>query len=165
MNIRSPGFRVLALALAGLNGLFVFLIWSRNEESERISPLVAPAAAPTKPSSPPIAAAMIEPLAAWDDILSRPLFFRDRSPWAPTAPAAMPAPSAPDAPLDAKLIGVVETPQKRTALFVTPTAPQGVWLSEGDSIGDWKVLRVTSTAATLGGRGDAVTLRLFPDEP
>lgn len=166
MNARSPFFRASVAALVGLNAIFAFLIWSFFDASTASRTAVPPLPAPAE--SAPAASSMVPPAspppAEVEDIASRPLFSRGRVGWTPPPPSVAHTPSPVAAALNAKVIGIVATPEVQTVFIVTPSVPEGTWVEDGEMIEGWKVVRVTPKSATLAKDGALTTFYLFPDE-
>lgn len=113
------------------------------------------------------AAPPARPTAAHGEILARPVFFKSRQPFVAPPPAPVPkpvSPPSPPVPADPGLVlgGImIDGPAKR-AYLVDKASSQGTWISEGDTIGGWKLDTIDAAGVTLQQGGRTVKLQLYP---
>lgn len=150
--IRSLSSGLLAAGCAALAGVIVL------ELSEDMS--LAPDVTAAAPSLPEVEEVLVEPFDPpppdlFTVISERPLFAASRRPFVPPAvaePAAGPV-EAPLEPLEAELVGVVLTGERRSALVHREgsAGPERFWV--GQSVDGWLVEEVGRRHAVLR-RGD-----------
>jgi type II secretory pathway component PulC len=132
---------LVASALTGGAIAFGWLAFAENE-----APFLKPAAQAT-----PLVVPKMPPRRATSDfeaIVKRPLFSETRRPSSPPEPAPTPIPSkqeAPAVPLAATLIGIVISPDTRTAVLRMGDG-KNVTVAEGESVDGWKLSQVMPEA-------------------
>jgi hypothetical protein len=101
-------------------------------------------------------------MAAFDEILNRPLFTPDRRPEKtpePEAPAEVPV-ETPVEPLNVRLEGVARVGASRIAVLRDLQSNQGLRLSEGMEYNGWKLERVEREKAVLTRDGQTQEILL-----
>jgi hypothetical protein len=143
---------VFDLLLAGCLLLAVLVFVELGPASDKPAPVAVadrePVAAPPQP----------HPRAKADDliatILARPLFSTTRRPSAAEA-----GDRAADAELsDTRLAGILTEPGRRLAIFI-PAGAKPMAVTEGDSVGGWRIDSITPLAVSLSGPGGSKTLQ------
>ncbi|ANW00406.1 hypothetical protein LMTR13_09745 [Bradyrhizobium icense] len=98
--------------------------------------------------------------AAFENIIQRPLFSRNRQVFVATEPTSAPPP--PVATLDSgiTLKGVFMSDGVAKAFLITTQSPVGVWVEVNGQIEGWRVAAVTPEQVVLEGQGEKLTVPL-----
>lgn len=144
MRIVFPRMQVFMIASALAGGSAAFG-WLASAEKE------TPFSKPEPPATPLVLPKMPPKRVAYDfeAIVKRPLFSETRRPSPPPELAPTPIPAKPEAsaaPLAATLIGIVISPDMRTAVLRMADG-KNVTVSEGDSVDGWKLSQVMPDVA------------------
>ena len=165
----APLIVIAAGALLIANaGLGVALWRGGIADSEPVEPAVADWAPPA--IQPDNVVSRRKPIEAYSQTLARPVFSKSRQPWSKPSPAPAPvamaaaAPAAADAQRenDFTLTGVAITAGSRQAFMMSKSRPEGLWVSEGEKLGDWTLASVTPTGAVLLSSERRLLLPLYP---
>jgi hypothetical protein len=162
------------LVIAGqfvLAGALLWLNWSYLQAPIDTSPVLPgsePAMAPLARPRDGDAPRLRTPAEGFTEMVSRPLFNRDRRPVVRRAPA----PEAPQASADMRLVGIVrQAGEPSRALIRFANEPAGKWIAEGEEINGWVLHTVHERAVVMESGGRLLELQLsFPqrrpaDEP
>jgi hypothetical protein len=150
---------MFALAVSCGSSAFAWFAFPEGDASlPQPAPRLAPPALPRMPS---------RTLASnFDAIARRPLFAQTRKPSPPPEAAPQPVPAKPEVPtipLAATLIGIVMSPDLRSAVLRMPNG-KNITVAEGDSVDGWKLSEVLPDAARF--KNVAATVELsFPVSP
>jgi hypothetical protein len=150
MTLLPPGWRltaVLVLGCAALGGLLALEWRERSAPGEEGVAVEAPQPGPAEVPATLPGGYTPPALAAFDEILERPLFAPDRRPPPLPAPAAPAAP--PPAPLRARLEGVAQTGDASVALVRDLSTNEWLRLSKGMQFKGWTVDAVEPDRALL----------------
>jgi hypothetical protein len=165
MRLLPAGWRLtgaLALCCIGLAGL---LAAQWQGYTLRGAAGIVDGKPPANPSGPlpPLPASLAPPaMAAFDEILNRPLFTPDRRPEKtpePEAPVEVPV-ETPVEPLNVRLEGVARVGASRIAVLRDLQSNQGLRLSEGMEYNGWKLERVEREKAVLTRDGQTQEILL-----
>lgn len=106
-----------------------------------------------------------QPLDAFQETVSRPLFWSSRRPQSPAETTPLVRTAAPVAPsvtpAELRLAGImVEGVWRRRALLVSPALAGGRWVEEGMEIEGWRLTRIEGAAVRIetGGRQQVLVL-------
>jgi type II secretory pathway component PulC len=103
--------------------------------------------------------------AKYEASIDRPLFFQTRRP-APAKPSQVSAPEQPEPPakpLNATLVGVAISPEKRMVVIKLATG-KNVTLAEGEALDGWQLTRVKPELAEFHNKTATAELT-FPFRP
>lgn len=164
---RRSALMLASLAVAAL--AFVnFHVWTTEIE---IAPITPPPAAGGEAQFPPalgltVASLKLQPLAAYRETTARALFNATRRPMPGAIETIATTPDRPaPSPEGFRVLGVVkEEAGPARALIVTPDAPHGTWLEEGQEVGGWRLAEIGEAAVTItsGGRRHRLALYATP---
>lgn len=152
--------RVVLCAVVAALGLVNWWVM----ELEPQPPLAGPGRARVDSPAAPLSSSRPvdhRPLSDFEEIVRRPLFTANRSPFVPpesTQTVARPGLRPPDI----RLVGVAIDASKKQALLRTPQQPQGRWVEEGDSIDGWLLRGVRDDAVIVASGQQTYELRLYP---
>jgi hypothetical protein len=104
---------------------------------------------------------------SYDQILSRPIFFKSREPFIPPPPEATTSQAkATSAPVfvDPGLVlgGIMISRTNRQAYLFQKSKPDGSWIREGEDFLGWKLEFLDQGNARLQKDGHTIDLRLYP---
>ena len=149
---------VLVLCCAGLAGLLAAQ-WRGQAPPLATGTVDAePLAGPGAPAGPLPARYQPPALAAFDEILERPLFIPDRRPEKPPEPAAPPPPPA--ELLNVRLEGIARVGESRIAVLRDLQTNQGLRISQGMEYQGWKLETLDRDKAVLTRNGQVQELKL-----
>jgi hypothetical protein len=167
----SPLAMVVLLILAGLNVLaiaWLMEVWPASDAIE-----VAPAPwAPGKIAAAETGLPAQKNRNVYPATLTRPIFFKDRRPYAapPPPPPPPPAPvvvAPPPPPVVTdpgfKLAGIAITDERKLAFLTLPSEGAGNWVSEGEEIAGWQVQQIFPERVTLQQAGQSIELLLYKE--
>jgi hypothetical protein len=109
------------------------------------------------------------------EALSRPLFRSTRRPFDPTIlpipivqelPPIVAEPAPPPPPPDASQIslkGIIQTEGIKRALVATPEAPDGIWLTKGETVNGWLIINIGSDLIAISAGGQTLERKLYVD--
>ena len=107
-----------------------------------------------------------KPIAAYQQILAHPVFFKSREPFVAPPPRPPPAPAPVAMPVVAdpgvSLGGILIAHDTRKAYLLRKTAPAGTWVSQGEDVQGWKVQSVEPGSVKLRNGDRAIELQLYP---
>lgn len=149
--------------LALLNGGAGYIVYDhfgqgapQSAVSESARQQVAPSVSAPTPSRPP----QMAPLSGYSEITKRPLFSETRRPPQPEPP---PKPVAkPRSPANFTLVGIIQTPEKKSALMKSPTRPMARLISEGQKIEHWKVEKIGDGGVLLQAGEHRTEIKIKP---
>jgi hypothetical protein len=164
--------RVAPLALAAALGLVCLNAWllamilqAHAPEPDSKTPVAEPKPTLTAPERGLPSA---KPIAAYNQTLAKPVFFKSRAPYVPPPPApppsVKPVVTPPPAPVDPGLVlgGVVVAAQAKKAYIFNKVDLRGGWFSEGETILGWKIETIEPAVAKLRQGDRSIELRLYP---
>jgi hypothetical protein len=159
MKAAFTRMHIIMVAATTLLGGSITFGWlaSRKDEAPSLQPAerAAPLAVPNMPTQ--------KLASGFEAIVKRPLFSQTRRPSPPPEPAPPPISASqepPAAPLAATLIGIVISPDMRSAVLRMADG-KNVAVAEGDSVDGWKLSEVMPDAARF--KHVATTIELsFP---
>lgn len=157
--MKAPAACDLTLSMAAI-GLATLLVldWAGGDAATAAMPASAAAVAAQVGS--------LGPLAAYADVVERPLFAPSRRP--PAAPVAAPVPPVPVAasrpPPAIELVGVAMSGDRHYALVRTPGG-RSTRVAEGESVEGWQVTHIEADRIRLNRGGDAVDISLVRPGP
>lgn len=103
---------------------------------------------------------------SYDQILSRPIFFKSREPFVPRPPDTTSQAKATSAPVfvDPGLVlgGIMISRTNRQAYLFQKSKPDGNWIREGEDFLGWKLEFLDEGNARLQKDGHAIDLHLYP---
>jgi hypothetical protein len=154
------GLTLLGLVNAWLVAAVVADVVPDDEDHENIAEIVTPA----KLEGSLDGASTSK---AYDQILSRPIFFKSREPFIPPPPDATTSQSkANSAPVFADpglvLGGVMISQTNRQAYLFQKSKPDGSWIREGEDFLGWKLEFLDQGDARLQKDGHTIDLHLYP---
>lgn len=138
MNGTVSLLALVAVALTALIGIELFVSSGGDTES------AAPQAAQTAEAAP--AAETQSPSEFADTILARPLFRADRHPYATNDQDVSTAPI--DLP---RLTGILLASDIKRAIFAPDGSEKPIVVSEGESVGSWRVQEIAPDSVTMTG--------------
>ena len=155
---------VLLVAIGGIGGVG-WRLWASEID---VSP------APPKPGWTSIDLTELEqqperfrskPLTAYRQTTERPLFSSTRRP-PKSEPVAVEVKQEPKPPShipigQLQLAGVIVTLGDKRALIKSPSAPDGAWYTEDETVGGWKILEIRRNFTSLGAGNSQEKLRLY----
>lgn len=165
MKLRmAPLTAISMLALAGVNGWLLTVVMHSHEPLVQEPAMAAPSAPRT--SEPASSQLAIKPPSDHREILARPLFHKTREPFAPPPapppPAAVkPPPPPPPADPGISLGGVAIDSAMRKAYLFNKGAPQGTWVSQGETFMGWTVQAIDANGAKLRQADRTLDLPLY----
>ena len=110
------------------------------------------------------------------EMLARPVFSPTRRPFVPPEPEALPPedlptvvyeeePAEPSPQADQiALSGVYIDADTRRAFIVSPSVPEGEWLSIGAGVSGWTLTKIDPGSVTISAPPQEVTLQLYGDK-
>jgi hypothetical protein len=103
---------------------------------------------------------------AYDQILSRPIFFKSREPFVPKPPETPSQAKATPVPVFVDpgftLGGIMISSTIRQAYLFQKSKPDGSWVHEGENFSGWKVEFLDQENARLQKDGHTINLHLYP---
>lgn len=99
-------------------------------------------------------------ISAYENIVQRPLFSRNRQVLVAPEPVAAPPPAVATLDPGMTLKGVFMNEGVAKAFLITAQSPLGSWVGVNGQIGGWRVTAVTPDHAVLEGQGEKLTLPL-----
>jgi hypothetical protein len=164
--------RVAPLALAGVLGLGCLNVWLLAMVLETSEPDAKAPLAETKPAATSAASQGGLPpspsIAAYNQTLAKPVFFKSRAPYVPPPPApppsAKPVSAPPPAPVDPGLVlgGVIVVEKAKRAYIFNKVDLRGGWFSEGETMLGWKIETIDAAAVRLRQGDRSIELQLYP---
>jgi hypothetical protein len=158
MNINLPRNLRAAASASALGIGAIILAWAVSAEGE--APGLALTSHPRAVSIPKMPAKTLASNS--EAIIARPLFQETRKPAPPKPAAASPVQqeAAPPAPLLATLVGVIVSPDVKSAIMRLASG-KSVAVTEGETLEGWQLKRVTPDSAQFQQRS-ATTELTFP---
>ncbi|SRR6266851_1235293 len=161
--------RIAPLALAGLTVLCATNAWLVAQMSEALvgDDRTTIASIEWKPKLSTATEGMpaVRSIAAYEQTLARPAFFKTREPFvarAPTPPAPPPPPRPPPPPDPGVLVGgVMINASTKKAYLVKKPELTGTWVREGDEFMGWKVQSINAGTTRLQNSGHTIELHLY----
>ena len=107
---------------------------------------------------------------AYPESLARPIFFRDRRPYAPPPPPPPPVqvqaapvivPPQPVMKPDLVVSGIALIGNAKQAYLGSPSNPNGMWVKEGEDVMGWQVVGITKAGVTISRAGKSFDLWLY----
>jgi len=163
----SPSTAIGLSMLAGIDLILIALVLTQLRQREEI---VVGAVEWTPKLAMASPARDGRSIGEYNEILTRPVFFKSRAPYVPAPeppappPAATPVVAPPvNADPELTLSGIVVTNGVRRAYLVNKADSQGSWVGEGESLAGWKVLSVQVAGIKLQQNNRIVDLDLYPE--
>ncbi len=155
--------RPIWICVAALLGLAVLNagIWLADIKTDPILPGAAPTEVRT--AAVPASGNVMQPLSAYSETLSRPLFQPQRRPMKIPAVAVSPdvtrQPAAPDG---LRVLGMIDDGQGASRVLISsPRSSQGMWVAVGEDIEGWTIASIGAGAITLSAGPARRELSLF----